>query len=46
LNIKRRIKGRVELKNVFFAYPARPDQMIFKGLSLKIDAGKTVALVG
>jgi ATP-binding cassette subfamily B (MDR/TAP) protein 1 len=46
LNITRRIKGRVELKNVFFAYPARPDQMIFKGLSLKIDAGKTVALVG
>ena len=37
-NNKRRIKGRVKLKNVFFAYPARPDQMIFKGLSLKTDA--------
>lgn len=46
LDIKRRIKGRVELKNVFFAYPSRPDQMIFKGLTLKIDAGQTVALVG
>lgn len=46
LDIKRRIKGRVELKNVFFAYPSRPDQMIFKGLSLKVDAGQTVALVG
>ncbi|KAM3696514.1 hypothetical protein ACJW31_06G044500 [Castanea mollissima] len=46
LDIKRRIKGRVELKNVFFAYPSRPDQMIFKGLSLKIDAGQTVALAG
>lgn len=46
LHIKRKIKGRVELKNVFFAYPARPEQMIFKGLSLKIDAGRTVALVG
>jgi ATP-binding cassette subfamily B (MDR/TAP) protein 1 len=45
-DIKRRIKGRVELKNVFFAYPARPDQMIFKGLSLMIDAGRTLALVG
>ncbi|KAM7251605.1 hypothetical protein ACFE04_023488 [Oxalis oulophora] len=43
---KRRVKGRVELKNVFFAYPARPDQMIFKGLSLKSEAGKTMALVG
>jgi len=46
LHIKRKIKGRVELRNVFFAYPARPEQMIFKGLSLKIDAGRTVALVG
>lgn len=46
LDIKRRIKGRVELKNVFFAYPSRPDQMFFKGLTLKIDAGQTVALVG
>jgi ATP-binding cassette subfamily B (MDR/TAP) protein 1 len=46
LHIKRKIKGRVELKNVFFAYPARPEKMIFKGLSLKIDAGRTVALVG
>lgn len=46
LDIKRRIKGRVDLKNVFFAYPSRPDQMFFKGLTLKIDAGQTVALVG
>jgi ATP-binding cassette subfamily B (MDR/TAP) protein 1 len=35
----------VELNNVF-AYPTRPDQMIFNVLNLKIDAGKTVALVG
>lgn len=46
LDIKRRIKGLVELTNVFFAYPSRPDQMFFKGLTLKIDAGQTVALVG
>ncbi|KAL6205557.1 hypothetical protein ACLB2K_022815 [Fragaria x ananassa] len=46
LEIKRRIKGRVEFKTVFFAYPTRPEQMILKGLSLRIDAGKTVALVG
>ncbi|KAH9803368.1 ABC transporter B family member 15 [Citrus sinensis] len=45
-DIKRQMRGRIELKNVFFAYPTRPDQMILKGLSLKIEAGKTVALVG
>lgn len=46
LDFKKRIKGRVEFKNVFFSYPTRPDQMILKGLSLRIEAGKTVALVG
>ncbi|XP_059662528.1 ABC transporter B family member 15-like [Cornus florida] len=40
------IKGRVELKNVVFAYPSRPNQLIFRGLSLKIAAGSSVALVG
>lgn len=39
-------KGEIEVKDVFFAYPARPNQMIFKGLCLKIEAGKTLALVG
>ncbi|XWS34691.1 hypothetical protein CRYUN_Cryun21dG0059200 [Craigia yunnanensis] len=39
-------KGQIELKDVFFSYPARPNQMIFSGLSLKIEAGKTMALVG
>ncbi|KAJ7981612.1 ABC transporter B family protein [Quillaja saponaria] len=45
-DIKKKIRGHVELKNVFFSYPSRPGQMIFKGLSLKIEAGRTVALVG
>ena len=31
---------------MFFAYPTRPDQLIFKGLNLRIEAGRTVALVG
>ncbi|KAI3841171.1 hypothetical protein MKW92_025713 [Papaver armeniacum] len=43
---KMELEGNIVLKNVFFAYPARPDQMIFKGLTLKIEAGTTVALVG
>lgn len=45
-DIKKEIRGRIELRNVFFAYPARPDQLIFKGLSLRMEAGRTVALVG
>ncbi|XP_059662527.1 ABC transporter B family member 15-like [Cornus florida] len=40
------IKGSVELKNVVFAYPSRPNQLIIKGLWLKIAAGSSVALVG
>lgn len=43
---RRKIRGRVELKSVFFSYPTRPDQMIFQGLNLKVEAGITVALVG
>lgn len=43
---KKMIKGRIELKNVHFSYPSRPQQIIFQGLSIKIDAGETIALVG
>ncbi|KAM5581522.1 ABC transporter B family member 15-like [Rosa sericea] len=42
----KRITGHIELRNVHFAYPARPDVMIFKGFSIKIEAGKSTALVG
>ncbi|KAI3702951.1 hypothetical protein L6452_28705 [Arctium lappa] len=45
-SIKGTIRGRVELKNVFFAYPSRPDQMVFRGLNLKIRQGTSMALVG
>ncbi|KAI9119183.1 hypothetical protein K1719_009858 [Acacia pycnantha] len=41
-----KITGHIELRDVHFAYPARPDVMIFEGFSLKIDAGKSTALVG
>lgn len=40
------INGEIEFKNVSFAYPTRPNSLVFNGLSLKIEAGKTVALVG
>ncbi|OMO96716.1 hypothetical protein CCACVL1_04805 [Corchorus capsularis] len=41
-----KVSGAVELRHVEFAYPSRPESMIFKDFSLKIPAGKTVALVG
>ncbi|XP_065879863.1 ABC transporter B family member 9 [Euphorbia lathyris] len=40
------IEGEIELKDVYFRYPARPDVQIFSGFSLQIPSGKTVALVG
>ncbi|KAK4429751.1 putative multidrug resistance protein [Sesamum alatum] len=44
--IKKGLKGRIDLNGVYFSYPSRPEQLIFQGLSLMIEAGKTVALVG
>ncbi|XP_010272127.1 PREDICTED: ABC transporter B family member 15-like isoform X2 [Nelumbo nucifera] len=41
-----KITGYVELRDIDFAYPARPDVMIFRGFSLSIEAGKSTALVG
>ncbi|KAF8390545.1 hypothetical protein HHK36_025072 [Tetracentron sinense] len=41
-----KLNGDVELKEVDFFYPTRPKQMILMSLSLKVEAGKTVALVG
>ncbi|KAK4423897.1 putative multidrug resistance protein [Sesamum alatum] len=40
------LQGKIEFNDVYFSYPSRPGQMIFQGLSLKIEAGKTMALVG
>ena len=40
------VYGEVEFKNIKFAYPSRPENIVCKSLSLKIPAGKTVALVG
>ncbi|CAI0455747.1 unnamed protein product [Linum tenue] len=41
-----KINGQIELRDVDFAYPARPNVMIFKGFSIRIEAGKSTALVG
>ncbi|EOA26469.1 hypothetical protein CARUB_v10022518mg [Capsella rubella] len=40
------IKGDIELKDVYFTYPARPEEQIFRGFSLFVSSGTTVALVG
>ncbi|XP_039158012.1 ABC transporter B family member 15 [Eucalyptus grandis] len=42
----RKITGHVEFCRVDFAYPERPDVIILKGFSFKIEAGKSTALVG
>jgi ATP-binding cassette, subfamily B, bacterial len=38
--------GTVELRNVHFAYPTRPDLSALNGVSFKVARGETVALVG
>ncbi|KAK9675524.1 hypothetical protein RND81_11G012600 [Saponaria officinalis] len=40
------IHGDIELRDVHFRYPARPDERIFSGFSLSISSGTTAALVG
>ncbi|XP_022732421.1 putative ABC transporter B family member 8 isoform X3 [Durio zibethinus] len=40
------IRGDVEFENVKFIYPSRPDSVVLKDFNLKVEAGKTVALVG
>ncbi|XP_020683761.1 putative multidrug resistance protein isoform X1 [Dendrobium catenatum] len=42
----REVRGEVEFKEVRFGYPARPEIEVFRGFSLRVEAGKTVALVG
>ncbi|KAK4801279.1 hypothetical protein SAY86_021766 [Trapa natans] len=38
--------GEVELEDVWFAYPSRPNNMVLKGITLKLQRGSKVALVG
>ena len=38
--------GHIELRHVYFAYPARPELEVFRDFSIDVPAGETVALVG
>ena len=40
------LKGKIEFRNVQFAYPTKKDKMILKNLSFTIQPGQKVALVG
>lgn len=40
------VSGNIELKNVKFAYPSRPNVTVLENFSLSIKPGQTVALVG
>lgn len=39
-------KGKIEFKNVTFAYPSRPDVIVFEDLSFIIEPGQNIAFVG
>lgn len=39
-------KGEIEFRKVKFAYPTRKTARVFDGMSLKIPAGQTAALIG
>ncbi|MBU2646008.1 ATP-binding cassette domain-containing protein [bacterium] len=40
------VNGLIELKNITFAYPSRLEDPAVKGLSLRVEPGKSLALVG
>ncbi len=46
VTLPERIKGELQLQNVHFSYPSRPDSYAISVLSLTIRAGETLALVG
>ncbi|TKR57419.1 hypothetical protein L596_030892 [Steinernema carpocapsae] len=40
------LEGSIQFEKIYFAYPQRPKNAVMKGLSLNVNRGQTVALVG
>ena len=45
-NTKKSSDAIIDIHNVHFTYPSRPDNKIFRGLGFQIKEGETVAIVG
>ncbi len=41
-----KLKGKIEFKNVTFAYPTKPEQKILRNISFTIESGQSCGLVG
>ncbi|WP_223454534.1 ABC transporter transmembrane domain-containing protein [Pseudomonas sp. GL-RE-19] len=46
VTLPERVDGQLQLHNVRFSYPSRPESYAVDGLSLTVNAGETLALVG
>lgn len=46
MTAKRFLEGNIELKNIGFSYPSRPDSKVIDHLNLSISSGEQIALVG
>ena len=42
----RAVRGRIEFRDVTFAYPSRPDAPVLQNFSLVIEAGQRVGVCG
>ena len=40
------IKGKIKLRNVYYSYPTKSDQVILKDISFIVYPGQQLALVG
>ena len=41
-----KLKGQISLENITFRYPSRPEMKVLKEITLSIEPGQTLALVG